>query len=128
MYRERSGRYLQLLSQARSLSDLLIRLNYANIAGQYNVEVTRTLRAEVQNLETQRTRQAQQTSSWSDIASVLRIRRMSCSPLRAAPFSFRMGLGLRPCQGSPYSMMLSWRPTSVPALRSGLATGKTFTS
>jgi septal ring factor EnvC (AmiA/AmiB activator) len=63
LYRERSGRYLQLLSQSRSLSDLLIRLKYANIAGQYNVEVTRTLRREVQTLEAQRTQQAQQTAS-----------------------------------------------------------------
>lgn len=62
LYRERSGRYLQLLSQARSLSDLLIRLRYANMAGQHNVEVIETLRQEVQTLETQRTQQAQQTA------------------------------------------------------------------
>ncbi|EYB66604.1 peptidase M23B [Deinococcus phoenicis] len=63
LYRERSGRYLQLLSQARSLSDLLIRLKYANIAGQHNVEVIETLRREVQTLETQRTEQARRTAN-----------------------------------------------------------------
>ncbi|WP_245808384.1 murein hydrolase activator EnvC family protein [Deinococcus hopiensis] len=63
LYRERSGRYLQLLSQSRSLSDLLIRLKYVNRAGQYNVEVTRTLRSEVQTLTRQRTQQAQETAN-----------------------------------------------------------------
>ncbi|WP_156103454.1 murein hydrolase activator EnvC [Deinococcus sp. YIM 77859] len=62
LYRERSGRYLALLSQARSLSDLLIRLKYVNIAGQYHVQVTRALREEVQTLETQRVQQAEQTA------------------------------------------------------------------
>ncbi|GAA5532902.1 murein hydrolase activator EnvC family protein [Deinococcus aluminii] len=62
LYRERSGRYLQLLSQARSLSDLLIRLKYANMAGQHNVAVIETLRQEVRTLETQRTQQARQAA------------------------------------------------------------------
>lgn len=79
LYRERSGRYLQLLSQARSLSDLLIRLRYANMAGQHNVEVIETLRQEVQTLETQRTQQAQQTA---DLQALQRQRVAKLTELR----------------------------------------------
>ncbi|WP_221088720.1 murein hydrolase activator EnvC family protein [Deinococcus aquaedulcis] len=59
-YRDRSGRYLQLLSQSRSLSDLLIRLQYANRAGEYNTRVIRTLEGEVKVLAQQRALQTQQ--------------------------------------------------------------------
>lgn len=62
-YRDRSGRYLQLLSQSRSLSDLLIRVKYANLAGQYNVQVIETLRVEVQNLASQQALQVAQAKS-----------------------------------------------------------------
>ncbi|PTA69204.1 murein hydrolase activator EnvC family protein [Deinococcus arcticus] len=59
-YRDRSGRYLQLLSQSRSLSDLLIRLQYANRAGEYNTRVIETLAADVQVLREQRDLQTRQ--------------------------------------------------------------------
>lgn len=62
-YRDRSGRYLQLLSQSRSLSDLLIRVKYANLAGQYNVQVIEALRLELQNLASQQALQASQAKS-----------------------------------------------------------------
>ncbi|WP_412029587.1 murein hydrolase activator EnvC family protein [Deinococcus yunweiensis] len=62
-YRDRSGRYLQLLSQSTSLSDLLIRVKYANLAGQYNVKVIETLRGEVQVLRTQQAQQTQQAQA-----------------------------------------------------------------
>ncbi|MFB9992202.1 peptidoglycan DD-metalloendopeptidase family protein [Deinococcus oregonensis] len=67
LYRERSGRYLQLLSQSRSLSDLLIRLNYNNISGKYNVKVIETLRSEVASLKQQEAQQAQQTAALKDL-------------------------------------------------------------
>lgn len=67
LYRERSGRYLELLSQSRSLSDLLIRLKYANIAGEYNIEVTRRLRQEMRTLETQRDQQQEWAASLEDL-------------------------------------------------------------
>ncbi|ALW88950.1 murein hydrolase activator EnvC family protein [Deinococcus actinosclerus] len=53
MYRQRSGQYLELLSQARSLSDLLIRLRYANMAGAYQTEVLAGLRGQVAALREQ---------------------------------------------------------------------------
>ncbi|THF69636.1 peptidase M23 [Deinococcus sp. Arct2-2] len=67
LYRERSGRYLQLLSQSRSLSDLLIRLNYNNMAGKYNVKIIETLRSEVASLKQQEAQQAQQTAALKDL-------------------------------------------------------------
>ncbi|WP_019008680.1 M23 family metallopeptidase [Deinococcus aquatilis] len=67
LYRERSGRYLQLLSQSRSLSDLLIRLNYNNMAGKYNVQIIETLRSEVAALKQQQAQQAQQTATLKDL-------------------------------------------------------------
>ena len=60
LYRERSGRYLQLLSQASSLSDLLIRTRYANIGGQNNVRVVQSLKTETARLQAQRDAQAAQ--------------------------------------------------------------------
>ncbi|MEF2278602.1 peptidoglycan DD-metalloendopeptidase family protein [Deinococcus sp. YIM 134068] len=63
LYRERSGQYLQLLSQSASLSDLLIRLRYANRAGQYNIEVIERLRGEVQTLAAQGRQQEEQTAT-----------------------------------------------------------------
>ncbi|MFC4639302.1 peptidoglycan DD-metalloendopeptidase family protein [Deinococcus hohokamensis] len=67
MYRERSGRYLQLLSQARSLSDLLIRVQYSNLAGEYNTRVIETLRGEVQVLQTQQAQQEAQAKALRDV-------------------------------------------------------------
>lgn len=66
-YRDRSGRYLQLMSQSRSLSDLMIRMKYSNIAGQYNTQVIQTLRGEVLNLKNQQELQAQQTKALKDL-------------------------------------------------------------
>ncbi|WP_216323211.1 murein hydrolase activator EnvC family protein [Deinococcus aestuarii] len=63
LYRERSGRYLQLLSQSANLSDLLIRLRYANLAGQHDIEVIETLRGAVRTLAAQQTQQRQQTAT-----------------------------------------------------------------
>ena len=60
LYRERSGRYLQLLSQASSLSDLLIRARYANISGQNNVRVVQSLKTETARLQAQLAAQATQ--------------------------------------------------------------------
>ncbi|MFW8625255.1 murein hydrolase activator EnvC family protein [Deinococcus sp. ME38] len=59
-YRDRSGRYLQLLSQSSSLSDLLIRLRYANMAGEYNTRVIESLAGEVKVLAEQREQQTRQ--------------------------------------------------------------------
>ncbi len=68
-YRSRSNDYLGLLSQSRSLSDLLIRLRYANMAGQYNTRIIQTLKDEVATLDAQRTQQAQQTQTLKDIGA-----------------------------------------------------------
>ncbi|GGK87053.1 murein hydrolase activator EnvC family protein [Deinococcus radiotolerans] len=62
MYRQRSGQYLQLLSQARSLSDLLIRLRYSNMAGAYQTEVLAGLRDQVAALHDQERVQQQQAT------------------------------------------------------------------
>ncbi|GAA5436234.1 peptidoglycan DD-metalloendopeptidase family protein [Deinococcus aquaticus] len=66
-YRDRSGRYLQLLSQSRSLSDLLIRLRYANIAGEYNTRVIQTLAGEIEVLDRQKAQQARQTQDLKEL-------------------------------------------------------------
>lgn len=68
-YRSRSNDYLGLLSQSRSLSDLLIRLRYANMAGQYNTRIIGNLRAEVTTLDAQRAQQAQQAQALKDIGA-----------------------------------------------------------
>ncbi|GGJ86167.1 murein hydrolase activator EnvC family protein [Deinococcus aquiradiocola] len=60
LYRERSGRYLQLLSQAQTLSDLLIQAKYANISGQNNVRVVQALKTETARLQTQKDAQTAQ--------------------------------------------------------------------
>lgn len=60
LYRERTGRYLQLMSQASSLSDLLIRAKYANLSGQNNVKVVQTLQSETARLQVQRDAQTAQ--------------------------------------------------------------------
>lgn len=57
LYRERGSQYLRLLSQASSLSDLLIRLDYANMQGQHNLSVMEQLRDLVAELETQQREQ-----------------------------------------------------------------------
>ncbi len=57
LYRERSGRYLSLLSQAKSLSDLLVRARYANVMGTENVRVIETLKAERAALDQERSQQ-----------------------------------------------------------------------
>ncbi|MBB5365037.1 murein hydrolase activator EnvC family protein [Deinococcus humi] len=68
-YRSRSNDYLGLLSQSRSLSDLLIRLRYANMAGQYNTRIIQTLKDEVATLDAQRAQQAQQAQTLKDIGA-----------------------------------------------------------
>lgn len=63
LYRERSGQYLALMTQSKNLSDLLIRLDYANMSGQHNIQVINTLRSTADLLKTQQEtqeRQAQQ--------------------------------------------------------------------
>ncbi|MDV6375667.1 murein hydrolase activator EnvC family protein [Deinococcus arenicola] len=66
-YRSRSNDYLGLLSQSRSMSDLLIRLRYANLAGQYNTRIIQSLKDEVATLDIQQAQQAQQAQSLKDI-------------------------------------------------------------
>lgn len=63
LYRERNGYYLALLTQARSLSDLLIRLDYANMAGTQNTRVITLLRDTATQLQDQQARQTQQAQS-----------------------------------------------------------------
>lgn len=60
MYRERSGQYLALMTQSKSLSDLLIRLDYANMSGQHNIQVINALRQATENLKVQQAQQQQQ--------------------------------------------------------------------
>ena len=67
LYRERSGQYLALLSQSKSLSDLLIRLDYANMSGQHNVKVIGALKSEVATLQEQQQRQAAQAKALRDL-------------------------------------------------------------
>ncbi|WP_304437944.1 murein hydrolase activator EnvC [Deinococcus sp. Leaf326] len=62
LYRERSGQYLALLSQAKNLSDLLIRLDYANMSGRRNVDVIGALHREADVLAQQQVLQEQQTA------------------------------------------------------------------
>ncbi|SEI62116.1 Septal ring factor EnvC, activator of murein hydrolases AmiA and AmiB [Deinococcus reticulitermitis] len=57
LHRERDAHYLRLLSQSGSLWDLLIRLDYANMAGERNVQVTRELRGAATELTAQRAAQ-----------------------------------------------------------------------
>ncbi len=63
LYRQRSGQYLQLLSQARSLSDLLIRLRYANMAGEYQTQVLAGLRGQITALHEQEQVQTRQRNT-----------------------------------------------------------------
>ncbi|NTY02205.1 murein hydrolase activator EnvC [Deinococcus sp. JMULE3] len=67
MYRQRSGQYLQLLSQARSLPDLLIRLRYTNMAGAYQTQVLAGLRSQAAALRDQERVQAQQTAQFTKL-------------------------------------------------------------
>ncbi|MFC6590666.1 murein hydrolase activator EnvC family protein [Deinococcus lacus] len=60
LYREGSGDYLELLAQSSSLSELLIRLRYANFAGEYNVALITNLEREVTELQAQQQRQQAQ--------------------------------------------------------------------
>ena len=57
VYREKNARYLQLVSQAKSLSDLVIRARYANAVGEQNVRIVRELRTQVEALEAQKQQQ-----------------------------------------------------------------------
>lgn len=57
LYRERSGRYVELLSQAKSLSDLVIRARYANLLGQQNTRVVEDLKTETARLNEQKRQQ-----------------------------------------------------------------------
>ncbi len=68
-YRSRSNDYLGLLSQSRSLSDLLIRLRYANMAGQYNNRIIGNLKTEVATLDEQQAQQTRQTQTLKDIGA-----------------------------------------------------------
>ncbi|WP_425387828.1 PcsB-like coiled-coil domain-containing protein, partial [Deinococcus pimensis] len=52
--RERSGQYLALLAQARSISDFVVRAKYVTVMGQQNVSLVRSLREEAQKLDEQR--------------------------------------------------------------------------
>lgn len=63
LYRERNTQYIRLLSQSSSLSDMLIRLDYANMAGQRNLEVLAELRSASAELGRQRVRQEQQAAA-----------------------------------------------------------------
>lgn len=67
LYRDRSGQYLQLLSQSRSLSDLLIRLEYSNRAGAYHTRVILALKEEVATLGEQQAQQAQRARELADV-------------------------------------------------------------
>lgn len=67
LYRERSGQYLALLTQSKSLSDLLIRLDYANMSGQHNLKVISTLRDTAELLKTQQQQQAQQAQALKNV-------------------------------------------------------------
>ena len=67
LYRERSGRYLQLLSQASSVSDLLIQLQYANMAGEHHTRVIATLKGEVAALKEQQAQQEEQTRALNQV-------------------------------------------------------------
>lgn len=63
LYRARNTQYMRLLSQSNSISDMLIRLDYANMAGQRNVEVMEQLRGAAAELTTQQLRQRQQSDA-----------------------------------------------------------------
>ncbi|GGR85565.1 murein hydrolase activator EnvC family protein [Deinococcus sedimenti] len=63
IYRQRSGQYLQLLSQSRSLSDLLIRLRYTNMAGAFQTQVLAGLKGQITALRDQERVQKQQAAS-----------------------------------------------------------------
>lgn len=63
LYRERNTQYIRLLSQSSSLSDMLIRLDYANMAGQRNLEVLAELRSASAELGRQRVRQEKQAAA-----------------------------------------------------------------
>ncbi len=57
LYKERGGRYLELLSQAKSLSDVVIGGRYADMLGRQNVELIRDLKSETARLNTLRDQQ-----------------------------------------------------------------------
>lgn len=61
LYRQRSGQYLEVVNQASSLSDLLIRSRYANMGGQHNVAVVEQLRLQRQDLQAQQQKQLSQS-------------------------------------------------------------------
>ncbi|WP_291424511.1 murein hydrolase activator EnvC [Deinococcus sp.] len=67
LYRQRSGQYLALMTQSRSLSDLLIRLDYANLAGQHNVQIINALKQASANLQVQQAQQAEQARTLKDL-------------------------------------------------------------
>lgn len=63
LYRERNGQYLALVSQSKTLSDLLIRLDYANIAGDHNLKAISELREATRVLQQQQALQTRQTQA-----------------------------------------------------------------
>lgn len=66
-YRERSSQYLRLLTQASSFSDLLIRLDYANMSGEQTLGFIRLLKEQNAVLEMQRTERKQRTITFQDL-------------------------------------------------------------
>ena len=74
LYRERSGRYLSLLSQARSLSDLLVRARYANVMGTENVRVIEALKAERAALDEARSQQVVQRDQLAGLVQQLQVK------------------------------------------------------
>lgn len=81
LYRQRSRQYLELLSEANSLPDLIIQGRYANISGAHNVRVIQALRGQREELQTQRQRQKEQANNLLQLQAQ---QRDSLSRLRAA--------------------------------------------
>lgn len=68
-YRDRSGHLLELLSQSTSLSDLVIRLNYSNRAGEHIVQATQELKKLSAQLKEQQAKQQAQTARLKQLKS-----------------------------------------------------------
>lgn len=68
-YRDKSGHLLELLSQSTSLSDLVIRLNYSNRAGQHIVQTTQELKKLSAQLQEQQDQEKAQTAKLKKLKS-----------------------------------------------------------
>lgn len=66
-YRERGSQYLRLITQSASFSDLLIRLEYANMSGEQTVQVIDLLRTESLLLKQQRNERQQRSVTFHDL-------------------------------------------------------------